>query len=234
MNLLAIDTSGPVAGVCLLRDGTVAVESTVMSGLTHSDSILPMVEDALSRGNMDIADIDLFAAVTGPGSFTGVRIGVSLIKGMAQGSRKKCVGVDALEALALGHCTSGCLIVPIQDARAGQVYGAVFEGQYPLKRLCENKAIKLTELIEEAESLAHGKRLIFVGDGVKPNLKTLFSLPDDEAVIPPEHMLYLRPASVGLLAWEHRSEAVSDTELMPVYLRPPQAVRLKERMEGKK
>ena len=103
MNLLAVDTSGPVAGVAVLRQGQVAYEGAAVNSMTHSVSLLPMVEEALTRSGLDIGDIGLFAAVTGPGSFTGVRIGVSLVKGMAHGAGKPCLGVDALEALAAGE-----------------------------------------------------------------------------------------------------------------------------------
>ena len=104
MNLLAVDTSGPVAGVAVLRGGEVAYEGAAVNRLTHSVNLMPMIEEALSRAWLDIGQIDLYAAVTGPGSFTGVRIGVSAIKGMAHGAGKRCVGVDALEALAAGVC----------------------------------------------------------------------------------------------------------------------------------
>ena len=100
MIILAMDTSGPVAGVAILCDGKLAYEGAAVNKMTHSVNMMPMVEEALTRSALDIADIDLFAAVTGPGSFTGVRIGVTAVKGMAHGAGKPCIGVDALEALA--------------------------------------------------------------------------------------------------------------------------------------
>ena len=100
MNLLAVDTSGPVAGVAVLKDGEVAYEGAAVNRLTHSVNLMPMIEEALGRAGLDVSEIGLYAAVTGPGSFTGVRIGVSAVKGMAHGAGKPCVGVDALEALA--------------------------------------------------------------------------------------------------------------------------------------
>lgn len=104
----------------------VAYEGAAVNRLTHSVNLMPMIEEALSRSGLDISAVDLYAVVTGPGSFTGVRIGVSAVKGMAHGAGKPCVGVDALEALASGLCLTDCLLCPIQDARAGQVYGAAF------------------------------------------------------------------------------------------------------------
>ena len=133
MNILAVDTSGPVAGVAVLRDGEIAYEGAAVNRLTHSVNLMPMIEEALGRAGLDVSEIDLYACVTGPGSFTGVRIGVSAVKGMAHGAGKPCVGVDALEALASGVCMNDMLLCPIQDARAGQVYGAAF---LPGCRLC--------------------------------------------------------------------------------------------------
>ena len=112
--------------MAVLKDGEVAYEGAAVNRLTHSVNLMPMIEEALGRAGLDVSEIGLYAAVTGPGSFTGVRIGVSAVKGMAHGAGKPCVGVDALEALAAGACLTDALICPIQDARAGQVYGAAF------------------------------------------------------------------------------------------------------------
>lgn len=229
MNLLAIDTSGPVAGVCILRDGQVAYEAASVSGLTHSESMLPMVEEALTRSGLDISQIDLYAAVTGPGSFTGVRIGVSMIKGMAHGAGKPCIGVDALEALAAGHATSDWMICPIQDARAGQVYGAAFLGGMPPVRVLPDEAIKLDQYIEKVLAVAGEKKLLFLGDGVKTYRAAIEAALGERAVFAPASMLYLRAASVAALAWEKQAEAVDCLTLMPVYLRAPQAERERAR-----
>ena len=145
MKLLAVDTSGPVCGVAVLEEGKILYEGAAVNRLTHSVSLMPMVEEALNKCSTDISEIDLYAAVVGPGSFTGVRIGVSAVKGMAHGAGKPCVAVDALEALAWGVSLTPDLICPIQDARAGQVYGAAFQpGQIP-RRVMEDTAAKLDE-----------------------------------------------------------------------------------------
>ena len=98
MKLLAIDTSGPVCGVAVLEDGHILYEGAAVNKLTHSVSLMPMVEEALNKCSTDISEIELYAAVVGPGSFTGVRIGVSAVKGMAHGAGKPCVAVDALRS----------------------------------------------------------------------------------------------------------------------------------------
>lgn len=232
MNVLCIDTSGPVAGVSIVRDGAVLYEGAAVSGRTHSESILPMVEEALGRAQLDISEIDLYGCVTGPGSFTGVRIGVSLIKGMAHGAGKPCVGVDALEALAYGHPAADRVICPIQDARAGQVYGAAFLPGDPPERLMPDAALKLDEFLEKALALAGGKKLLFLGDGVKPCGVAILEKLGDRAEIAPEHTRYLRPAAAAELAWLRRDSAVDCLTLMPVYLRAPQAERERARKLG--
>ena len=163
MNLLAVDTSGPVAGVAVLKDGEVAYEGAAVNRLTHSVNLMPMIEEALGRAGLDVSEIGLYAAVTGPGSFTGVRIGVSAVKGMAHGAGKPCVGVDALEALAAGACLTDALICPIQDARAGQVYGAAFLAGMPPVRVLPNMAEALPVYLDRALAVAGERRLCFRG-----------------------------------------------------------------------
>ena len=232
MNILAIDTSGPVAGVAVMRDGEIAYEGAAVNRLTHSVNLMPMVEEALGRAGLDVSEIDLYACVTGPGSFTGVRIGVSAVKGMAHGAEKPCIGVDAREALASGVCMTDALLCPIQDARAGQVYGAAFLPGMPPVRVLDNMAEKLPTFIEKALTVAEGKKLCFVGDGVKTYRKAIVDILGDRAVFPPAHMSYLRPASVALLANERSADAVDYLTLMPVYLRAPQAERERARKLG--
>ena len=232
MNILAVDTSGPVAGVAVLRNGEVAYEGAAVNKMTHSVNLMPMIEEALSRAGLDVDQIDLYACVTGPGSFTGVRIGVSAVKGMAHGAGKPCVGVDALEALASGVCTNDMLLCPIQDARAGQVYGAAFGPGMPPERRLANMAEKLPAFIEKALEVSEGKKLCFVGDGVKTYHKAIEDLLGDRAVFAPAHMSYLRPSSVAVLAQEREAEAVDYLTLMPVYLRAPQAERERARKLG--
>jgi len=232
MNLLAVDTSGPVAGVAVLRDGEVAYEGAAVNRLTHSVNLMPMIDEALSRAGLGVEDVDVYACVTGPGSFTGVRIGVSAVKGMAHGAGKPCVGVDALEALAAGVCMTDALLCPIQDARAGQVYGAAFLPGMPPVRMLANMAEKLPSFIEKALEVAGERKLCFLGDGVKTYQKAIEDILGDRAVFAPAHTRYLRPASVAVLADAHQDQAVDYLTLMPVYLRAPQAERERARKLG--
>ena len=226
MKLLAVDTSGPVCGVAVLEEGKILYEGAAVNRLTHSVSLMPMVEEALNKCSTDISEIDLYAAVVGPGSFTGVRIGVSAVKGMAHGAGKPCVAVDALEALAWGVSLTPDLICPIQDARAGQVYGASFQpGQIP-RRVMEDTAAKLEDYLDKALSAAEPEqKLCFLGDGVDRYRTAIESRLGQRAVFVPAQMCYLRPAAAAALAWENRESAVDYLTLRPHYLRAPQAER---------
>ncbi len=233
MIILAMDTSGPVAGVAVMKDGALAYEGAAVNKMTHSVSMLPMVEEALTRSGLTVSDVDLYAAVTGPGSFTGVRIGVSAIKGMAHGAGKPCIGVDALEALASGLCMTTGVICPIQDARAGQVYGAAFRSGMPPVRLLPDMAEKLPDYLDKVLALADGQeRLYFLGDGVATYRQAIAERLGERAVFAPAHCSYLRPASVALLAELRQEEAVDYLTLAPVYLRAPQAERARAAKEA--
>lgn len=232
MILLLIDTSGPVAGVCLMDEGKVRYEGMCINSFTHSQSILPMVEEAYLHTGLTIDNTDYFACVTGPGSFTGVRIGVSTVKGLAQVGDKKCIAVDALESMAKGICYFDGVICPIQDARAGQVYGAAFMGG-SMERLMEDAPMMLEEYLEKVCSF--GKQMIFTGDGMPVQREKIAAMLGDKASFAPSHLSYLRPAAAAELAWQKREEAVSYLDLQPLYLRAPSAERqknLKERIDG--
>ena len=235
MIILAMDTSGPVAGVAVMKDGVVVYEAAAVNKMTHSVNMMPMVEEALTRSGLSVEDVELYAAVTGPGSFTGVRIGVSAIKGMAHGAGKNCIGVDALEALASGLCMTDGIICPIQDARAGQVYGAAFRGGMPPERLVPDMAEKLTVYLEKVLAVAKPEeKLYFLGDGVATYRQAIEAQLGERAVFTPAHCSYLRPASVAMLAELRKEEAVDYLTLAPVYLRAPQAERARAAKEAVK
>lgn len=234
MNLLCIDTSGPVCGAAVIRDGVVAYEASAVNKLTHSVNLMPMVEEALLRSGLTVSEVDVYAAVTGPGSFTGVRIGVSTVKGLAHGAGKPCVGVDALEALAASICAADRLICPLQDARAGQVYAAAFRPGLPPVRMLPDMAEKLDAFLDMALEMAGDRPLLFTGDGVKPNRAAIEARLGERAVFPPAQHSFLRPAAAAMLAWEKREQAVDYLTLMPVYLRAPQAERERARKLGGK
>ena len=229
MKLLAVDTSGPVCGVAILTEQGVCYDCAVQNRLTHSSNLMPMIDHAFQSTGLSIGDMDRIAVVTGPGSFTGVRIGVSTVKGLAHGAGKHCVAIDALEAMAAGITGFDGIVCPIQDARAGQVYGAAFRPGMPPERLMDDIPLKVEEFAEKIQTL--GDRFLFLGDGMPVHRARLTELLGDKAVFAPPQCAYLRPASVAALA--EKSKTLLDyNELMPMYLRAPSAERNKKLMEA--
>lgn len=228
MILLFLDTSGPSAGVALMEDGVVRYEAMTVNAFTHSQSILPMTEEAFRRTGLSLEGVDYLAVTAGPGSFTGVRIGVSTVKGLAHALNKPCVAVDALEAMAAGVQPFSGVICPIQDARAGQVYGAAFQGE-TLARLLPDQPLKLEEFLDQAGAL--GERLLFLGDGMPVHRERIAAMMGERALFAPPHLAFLRPAAAAALAWEKRDEAADYLSLEPLYLRAPSAERQKNLKE---
>ncbi|MBP3454192.1 MAG: tRNA (adenosine(37)-N6)-threonylcarbamoyltransferase complex dimerization subunit type 1 TsaB [Clostridia bacterium] len=230
MKLLAIDTSGPVCGVAILTEAGIAYECAAVNKLTHSTNLMPMVEAAFAATGLTVQDMDRIAVVTGPGSFTGVRIGVSTAKGLAHGAGKPCVAVDALEAMAAGVGEFSGIICPIQDARAGQVYGAAFSaGDVRPDRLMEDTPLKVEEYVAAIQSM--GDRFLFLGDGMPVQKAKLQALLGDAAVFANPQQAFLRPAAVAYLG-SLATEEMDYLELMPMYLRAPNAERNKRLTEA--
>ena len=227
MILMCVDTSGPSAGLALVRDGELIYEATLVNSLTHSVNLMPMAEEALRSSGLEMKDIGLFAAVAGPGSFTGVRIGVAAVQGMAQGLNKLCLPVNALEALAFGLFCDEPVVCPIRDARAGQVYGAAFRVG---KRLMEDAVLKLPEYLEEIRPM--GERFVFIGDGVPVSREKILEALGERAVFAPPPLSLLKSGAAAMIAWNTRDQAVQPQELLPLYLRRPQAEREREARNG--
>lgn len=232
MNILAVDTSGPVAGIAILKDGCVTFEETVVNKLTHSANLMPMIDAALTRTGMTLRDMHRLAVVVGPGSFTGVRIGVSTVKGLSHGSGIPCVAIDALQAMAAGVPYFDGIVCPIQDARAGQVYGAAFTAGEVPTRLLADAPLKLEDYVEQVKSL--GERLCFLGDGMPVHRTRLAELLGNQAIFASPNVSYLRPASVALLAAQPDAQELDYLTLMPLYLRAPQAERNRALQEAMK
>ena len=226
MKLLVMDTSGPVCGVAVMEDEKVLCEYTAQNRNTHSANLMPMAEAALQSAGKTIGEMDAIAAVTGPGSFTGVRIGVATAKGLAHGAGIPCIPVDALEALSISAGGFDGVICPIQDARAGQVYGAAFRDG---KRMTADEPLKLEDFLEKI--LPFGERFLFLGDGVPVHREKILEILGEKAVFAPAHLNYLRPSAAGVLAL--RSETRTDyLNLQATYLRPPNAQKNKKLLEA--
>ena len=211
-----LDASSSSASVCVLKDDKLLYESYLNNGLTHSASLMPMVEDAMRHAGVDIAEIDLFGCVVGPGSFTGVRIGVAPVMGLA--GDKPCAPVDGLEALAMQAPGFDGIVVPMLDARAGQVYAAQFENGV---RICEDEPVKLDELLESLS--AAGKKCLFVGDGAAANKIKLENT--GFGIVAPCALHGLHASAAAELAMKRPESWIPATALRPLYLRAPQAER---------
>lgn len=229
MKILAADTSAKVATVAIADESGILAESSVNTGLgarlTHSQALMPMIADLLRNVNLSIGEIDCFAVSAGPGSFTGLRIGIGAVKGLAYGADKPCVGVSTLRALAQNLYGVEGVICAAMDARAGQVYTALFEGRADgLSRLTEDMAITIDELSEKLRTLK--KNVFFVGDGAELCYNKLKDeLPG--CFLAWAGSRYQRASGVAAAAWEkiEAGETVSAAQLSPVYLRLPQAER---------
>ena len=229
--LLAFETSAKAASVALFDGEKLLGESYQNTGLTHSQTLLLMAEDLMKNCGVTVNDLTSVAVAAGPGSFTGVRIGVSAAKGLAWGGEIPCFGVSTLEAMALGLGIQEGYILPTMDARRAQVYTALFSVKNGVvTRVLEDQAIALTEL---KEKLPADQPIFLVGDGSTLTYNTL-SQEIPSLIMSPEHKMHQRAVGVGLAALSAiaRGEKGDSETLTPNYLRLSQAER--ERMEKMK
>lgn len=219
MNILAIDTSSVCASCALLKEDKIISEAAVSNGLVHSRSLMPMIEQCLQAAGTDAEEIDVFACVAGPGSFTGVRIGVCAIKGMAQAFGKPCAAVNTLDCLR-ENLPFAPLVCPIMDARRGQVYCAVYEGS---RILLNSGALALEELL----AFLKQKTCVFLGDGVAVHREAISATLKERALFAPAHLNDTRAAAAAVLAKKAAEEnkLISAAALEAIYLRKPQAER---------
>ena len=154
MKILAVDTSAVCASVAVTENGKILSESSINTGLTHSRTLMPMIDSVLKNSEIALDSIDTFACSVGPGSFTGIRIGVAAIKGLCDALGKKCVPVSTLEALAhnlVGRC---CTAVSVMDARCNQVYNGIFKIQKgEITRITEDRAVLVSQVEKELEEI---------------------------------------------------------------------------------
>ena len=229
MLTLAFETSAKAGSVALLDGKKLLGESYQNTGLTHSQTIMAMAKDLIAACGRTPQDIEAVAVAAGPGSFTGVRIGVAAAKGFAWGKELPCYGVSTLEAMALNLGAYEGLVVGVMDARRSQVYTATFQAeQGVLRRLTDDRAISLEQLGSElAEEAAP---IYLVGDGSSLTYHTLKDTVPN-LILPPEHRMHQRAAGVGLAAAAmiEAGDPGNGAELTPNYLRLSQAER--ERME---
>ena len=229
MLILAFESSAKAASVALCRDGHLISQYSQCSGLTHSRTLLPMAEDMLKNAELTLQDVDLIAVAHGPGSFTGIRIGVSTVKGLAWAGDKPCVGVSTLEAMAWHGLAAGGVVCPVMDARRSQVYNALFaikDGRP--QRLCPDRPIALSELAEDVKKL--DAPVFLVGDGAAIT-RDFFDAQGIPCRVAPENLLWQDAWGVAMAAMD-KTPGNADS-LLPVYLRLSQAERERqERLEA--
>lgn len=232
MKILALETAAKAVSAAITEDGKVLAAGFQDTGLTHSRTLMPIVECLFRNTGLTAGDMDAFAVSAGPGSFTGVRIGVSAAKGLAFAADKPAVAVSTLAALARNAAFVDGLIVCAMDARRQQVYNALFEAKDGgLTRLTPDRAIALSDLAEELRDDPRPKTVL--GDGGR----MCFDFLTEAGVscrLAPAHLVKENAVSVALEAEKLAKEGglVSAQELAPVYLRPPQAERLRLEKQG--
>ena len=232
MLILAFETSAKAGSAALLQDGILLGESYQNTGLTHSQTLMAMAESMLAQCGKTPRQVEAVAVAAGPGSFTGVRIGVAAAKGFAWGNQIPCYGVSTLEAMAESLAIWDGYVLPVMDARRAQVYTALFRAEKGmLTRQMEDSAISLEELGETVKKLE--KPIFLVGDGSVLCYNTLKDL-CEMLILPPEHRMHQRASGVALVARKKiaAGEPGDGGSLKPNYLRLSQAER--ERKEKEK
>ena len=233
MKILSLDASANSASVCIYdaTEDKIIGDFYINTKLTHSQTLVPMIDALLNSAKLSLSDIDFFAVNTGPGSFTGIRIGVSVIKGMAMALSKPCVSVSTLHSMAYNFIDSEDVVIcACMDARRNQVYNALFSvNNGVVSRICDDRAISVEDLFSELATI--DKTIVLVGDGAELCYR---QKGDCDVTLSVASKRYQRASSVALAAVEliNKDETLSAATLMPTYLRPSQAER--ERLNKEK
>ena len=230
MRILGIECTASPVSCAVFEDGRIKAEYFLNLKTTHSQTLLPMVESVLKLSGIGIGDIDVIAATAGPGSFTGVRIGISAVKGLAFAQNTPCVPISTLEAMAYGLTGCDGIVCACMDARCNQVYNAIFEVKDGVvSRFCLDRALMIEELYAEIEKIYEKNRektIFIVGDGADLFYNSIKDR-DVPVCLAPEHLKWQRASGVCMAALSkaQNGETVCPEELLPVYLRLPQAER---------
>ncbi len=228
MKILALETSAKACSAAVTENGRVVASAFQCTGLTHSRTLMPMVEDMLRNAGLTLAECDAIAVANGPGSFTGIRIGIAAAKGLAFAADKPMAGISTLEAMAMNCIGTRGLIVCAMDARRQQVYNALFlsDGKH-LARLSPDRPIALSELYKEIKGCTE-EHIVVVGDGAQLCCTYLTEAGIHCASAPP-HLLHQNAVTVALAAEQAAAAGRLCTaqELEAVYLRAAQADKLK-------
>ena len=232
MKILAAECSAVSASCALTDNGKVVATSFVNLKLTHSQTLLPMIKAMLDSAKTDIKDIDGFCISAGPGSFTGIRIGISAIKGMAAPEKKPCAGVSTLLAMAYNYIDTDCIVCAVMDARCSQVYNAMFRIKNgEITRLCDDRALLCEELAKDIGENYGDKKIIVVGDGTD-----VFAPFANDLGLALSHPSRRFQTAEGVAAAAYaeflKGNTVLPDQLLPTYLRLPQAERELKNKKG--
>lgn len=225
MKILAIDTSATAASVAVMQEDKIIGEFFINTSLTHSQTLIPMAEQLLKNISLTVKDLDAVAVNAGPGSFTGVRIGVAAAKGIAFADDLPCISVSTLQSMAYNMLESDCIVCAVMDARCQQVYNALFRvNGKAVERLTDDRALSLDDLKRELERI--DEKIVLVGDGTAITEKYIGGLLSNVTSAPLNKRIQTA-SSTAMVASEMFKEGrtMSSEELMPVYLRLPQAQR---------
>lgn len=230
MKLMAFETSAHTASIAVVTLDGVLGEITLNTGRTHSEKLMPAMEALLAQLDLRLCDIQGLVVASGPGSFTGIRIGVATVKGLAHGAGLPVTPISTLEGLAWNLAGFGGRVCPIMDARRDQVYTALFDCVQELpQRLMEDCALSIDALAERLKE--QGEPIWFVGDGIPRFREVLEEKMGQLAHFPMKHLWYQRAASLGMaaLAGQEHNESCSYQEAQPQYLRKTEAERNHEK-----
>lgn len=237
MKILAVDSSGLVASIAVAEDDNLLAEYTMNYKKTHSQTLMPMLQEVKNMIELDLNSIDAIAIAAGPGSFTGLRIGSATVKGLGLALDKPVVEVPTLEGLAFNLCGTSHLVCPLMDARRNQVYTGIYrfvsaDNQWQMQTVQEQCAVDVTEILQICNDL--GEPVIFLGDGVPVYADKIAESCQVPYTFAPSNMNRQRAASVAALGmlYAKQGKFVSAAEHAPEYLRKSQAEREREEANG--
>ena len=224
MKILSVECSASPASCAIIDDGKLKACSFINAKLTHSQTLMEMIINTLDNSATKLSEIDKIAIAVGPGSFTGLRIGISAVKGLAAPTNTPCIPVSTLDGMAEAFIDRDCIVCAVMDARCNQFYNALFKIKNGIiTRLCDDRALIADELVKEISNISSDKQIIICGDGADLFYKNVSEM--NNVVLSPEQLKFQNATGIGLWAYKNSYNIILPHELLPVYLRLPQAER---------
>ncbi len=234
MKILSVECSATPASCAIIEDGKIKASSFINAKLTHSQTLMQMIINTLDNSATKLSEIDKIAVAVGPGSFTGLRIGISAVKGLAAPTNIPCIPVSTLDGMTQQFIDRNCIVCAVMDARCNQFYNALFElNDGKITRLCKDRALLTDELKQDILNISSKKEIIVCGDGADLFYKNVSDI--QNVTIASENLKFQTAVGVGMFVYNNADNiySVPSEELLPVYLRLPQAEReLKAKTEA--